>query len=69
MADFTQVFVNCYRYNKPEHEITAMGKALEKFYLSKVEKLPEEEFALHEQDLTVDSDNSEESEDSDEDFF
>ena len=69
MADFTQVFVNCYRYNKPEHEITAMGKELEKFYLSKVEKLPEEEFALHEQDLTVDSDNSEESEDSDEDFF
>jgi len=70
MTDFTQVFANCYRYNKPEHEIVAMGKELERFYLSKVAKLPEEEFALHEQDLlAVDSNNSEESEESDEDFL
>ena len=68
MADFAQVFANCYMYNNPEHEIVAMGKELERFFLSRMAKLPEEEFALHEKDLDTNEDNSDESEDSDEDF-
>ena len=68
LADFAQIFANCFKYNNPELEIVAMGKELERFYLSKVAKLPEEEFAIHEQDLVTNEDSSEESEDSDEDF-
>jgi len=68
MADFAQVFSNCFKYNNPEHDIVAMGKSLERFYLSNMAKLPEEEFALHEQDLDTYEDNSEGSEDSDEDY-
>ena len=69
MADFAQIFANCFKYNNPELEIVAMGKELERFYLSKVAKLPKEEFAIHEQDLVTNEDSSEESEeDSDEDF-
>ena len=68
MADFAQVFANCYKYNNPEYEIVAMGKELERFFLSRMAKLPEEEFALHEKDLDTNEDNLDESEDSDEEF-
>ena len=68
MADFAQVFANCFKYNNPEHDIVAMGKELERFYLSQVEDLPEDEAALHEQVLEVYEANSDESEDSDEDY-
>ena len=68
MADFAQVFANCFKYNNPEHDIVSMGRELERFYLSNMAKLPDEEFALHEQDLVNYEDNSEESDDSDEDF-
>ena len=36
MADISQVFANCFKYNNPELDIVAMGKELERFFLSRM---------------------------------
>ena len=54
-------------YNNPDLDVVVMGKTLQKFYLSKVAKLPKEEFALHEDDL-VEEDSEESDDSSDEEF-
>ena len=46
IADFNQMFTNCYIYNKPGEDIVVMAKNLEKFFLSKVRALPQEEFVV-----------------------
>lgn len=46
IADFNQMFTNCYIYNKPGEDIVVMAKNLEKFFLSKVRALPAEEFVV-----------------------
>ena len=62
VADFNQVFENCYLYNNPEDDIANMCKNLEWFYNKKMAELPEEEeVALHEDELL----NPEESSDDD----
>ena len=47
IADFNQMFTNCYIYNKPGEDIVVMAKNLEKFFLSKVRALPQEEFVVN----------------------
>ena len=60
MADFNQVFENCYIYNNPDDDIADMCKDLEWFYHAKMAKLPEEEeVALHEDELTYAEESSE----------
>merc|ERR1719494_203579 len=60
MADFNQVFENCYIYNNPDDEIADMCKDLEWFYHAKMAKLPEEEeVALHEEELLYAEESSE----------
>ena len=62
VADFNQVFENCYLYNNPEDDISNMRRNLEWFYYDKMAELPEEEeVALHEDELL----NPEESSDDD----
>jgi hypothetical protein len=39
IADFNQMFTNCYIYNKPGEDIVVMAKSLEKFFLTKVSQL------------------------------
>ena len=57
-------------YNNPDLDVVVMGKTLQKFYLSKVAKLPKEEFALHEDDLVANNEeDSEESDDSSDEEF
>ena len=34
--DFTTMFSNCYRYNKPGEDVVVMAQALEKIFLTKV---------------------------------
>merc|ERR1719228_2906846 len=46
IADFNQMFTNCYIYNKPGEDIVIMAKSLEKFFLAKVRVLPQEEFIV-----------------------
>merc|ERR1719509_589705 len=46
VADFTQLFTNCYIYNKPGDDINVMAKALEKLFFSKMRTLPLEEFEV-----------------------
>ena len=60
MADFNQVFENCYIYNNPDDDIADMCKDLEWFYHAKMAKLPEEEeVALHEDELLYAEESSE----------
>ena len=46
IADFNQMFTNCYIYNKPGEDIVIMAKSLEKFFLGKVRTLPDEEYVI-----------------------
>ena len=69
MADFNQLFENCYIYNPENHEIFIMCKDVERFYHSKMAKLPEEdEVALHEDDLLYPELTGSEDDMSDDDF-
>lgn len=44
--DMKLVFSNCFIYNKPELDISIMGRALEKIFLSLMERIPEPEMDL-----------------------
>ena len=70
VADFNQVFENCYTYNPEDHEIRIMCKVVERFYHSKMAKLPEEdEVALHGDDLLYPEMTGSEDDMSDDDFL
>ncbi|XP_020488660.2 bromodomain testis-specific protein isoform X2 [Labrus bergylta] len=43
IKDFNTMFTNCYVYNKPEDDIVFMAQSLEKLFLQKVSKMPNEE--------------------------
>lgn len=43
VEDFNTMFTNCYIYNKPTDDIVLMALALEKIFLQKVARMPEEE--------------------------
>lgn len=43
IADFKQVFVNCYKYNRPTDDVVMMAREVEKALLDKLEEMPIEE--------------------------
>ncbi|XP_068177120.1 bromodomain-containing protein 4-like isoform X2 [Antennarius striatus] len=43
IQDFNTMFTNCYIYNKPSDDIVLMARALEKLFLQKITKMPQEE--------------------------
>ncbi|KAM7012585.1 bromodomain testis-specific protein isoform 2-T2 [Tautogolabrus adspersus] len=43
IKDFNTMFTNCYVYNKPADDIVFMAQSLEKLFLQKVSKMPNEE--------------------------
>ncbi|KAL1272921.1 hypothetical protein QQF64_028783 [Cirrhinus molitorella] len=46
VEDFNSMFTNCYVYNRPGDDIVLMAQALEKLFLEKVAKMPQEEFEI-----------------------
>uniref|UniRef100_A0A672RYP2 Bromodomain testis-specific protein-like n=1 Tax=Sinocyclocheilus grahami TaxID=75366 RepID=A0A672RYP2_SINGR len=44
--DFNTMFTNCYVYNRPGDDIVRMAQALEKHFLEKMAKMPQEEFEI-----------------------
>ncbi|CAI5639031.1 unnamed protein product [Oreochromis niloticus] len=44
--DFNTMFTNCYVYNQPGDDIVFMAKTLEKLFLQKLSKMPQEEFVV-----------------------
>lgn len=46
VADFKQVFVNCYIYNKPTEDVVMMARQVEQLFLDKLNDLPLEEIVL-----------------------
>ena len=51
VADFNQMFTNCYIYNKPGEDIVIMAKSLEKFFISRVKTLPDEEYVIESENV------------------
>jgi len=51
VADFNQMFTNCYIYNKPGEDIVIMAKSLEKFFISRVKTLPTEEYVIESENI------------------
>ncbi|XP_016329065.1 bromodomain testis-specific protein-like isoform X3 [Sinocyclocheilus anshuiensis] len=46
IEDFNNMFTNCYVYNRPGDDIVLMAQALEKLFLEKVAKMPQDEFEI-----------------------
>uniref|UniRef100_A0A672RWZ0 Bromodomain testis-specific protein-like n=1 Tax=Sinocyclocheilus grahami TaxID=75366 RepID=A0A672RWZ0_SINGR len=46
IEDFNTMFTNCYVYNRPGDDIVRMAQALEKHFLEKMAKMPQEEFEI-----------------------
>ncbi|XP_035763327.1 bromodomain testis-specific protein isoform X2 [Neolamprologus brichardi] len=46
IEDFNTMFTNCYVYNQPGDDIVFMAKTLEKLFLQKLSKMPQEEFVV-----------------------
>lgn len=46
IEDLNTMFTNCYVYNRPGDDIVLMAQALEKLFLQKVAKMPQEEIEL-----------------------
>ncbi|XP_072918766.1 bromodomain-containing protein 3-like [Hemitrygon akajei] len=46
IEDLTTMFTNCYVYNRPGDDIVLMAQTLEKLFLQKVAKMPQEEIEL-----------------------
>lgn len=46
IEDFNTLFTNCYVYNRPGDDIVMMAQALEKLFLEKVAKMPQDEFEI-----------------------
>ncbi|XP_059427188.1 bromodomain testis-specific protein-like isoform X2 [Carassius carassius] len=46
IEDFNNMFTNCYVYNRPGDDIVQMAQALEKLFLEKVAKMPQDEFEI-----------------------
>uniref|UniRef100_A0A8C2JB13 Bromodomain, testis-specific n=1 Tax=Cyprinus carpio TaxID=7962 RepID=A0A8C2JB13_CYPCA len=46
IEDFNTMFTNCYMYNRPGDDIVLMAQALEKLFLEKVAKMPQDEFEI-----------------------
>jgi len=51
VADFNQMFTNCYIYNKPGEDIVIMAKSLEKFFISRVKTLPDSEYVIESENV------------------
>lgn len=47
IADFNQMFANCYTYNKPNEDITIMCQELERQFIKLLSGMPSEEVELH----------------------
>ena len=43
IADYKQVFINCYKYNRPTEDVVMMAKQVEGCFLDKLEEMPAEE--------------------------
>lgn len=46
MADFQQMFDNCYIYNKPGEDVVVMAQSLEKLFKQKCTAMPKEEIKI-----------------------
>lgn len=46
VEDFNTLFTNCYMYNRPGDDIVLMAQGLEKLFLEKVAKMPQDEFEI-----------------------
>ncbi|XP_043097359.1 bromodomain testis-specific protein isoform X2 [Puntigrus tetrazona] len=46
IEDFNTMFTNCYVYNRSGDDIVLMAQALEKLFLEKVAKIPQDEFEI-----------------------
>uniref|UniRef100_A0A672JTS8 Bromodomain testis-specific protein-like n=1 Tax=Sinocyclocheilus grahami TaxID=75366 RepID=A0A672JTS8_SINGR len=46
IEDFNNMFTNCYVYNRPGDDIVLMAQDLEKLFLEKVAKMPQDEFEI-----------------------
>ncbi|XP_026069642.1 bromodomain testis-specific protein-like isoform X2 [Carassius auratus] len=46
IEDCNTMFTNCYMYNRPGDDIVLMAQALEKLFLEKVAKMPQDEFEI-----------------------
>ena len=52
--DISQMFNNCYMYNKPTEDISVMAQTLEKFYLQKIRGMPPVECVIGKERLADD---------------
>lgn len=46
VADYKQVFINCYKYNRPTEDVVMMARHVEAAFLDKLEEMPLEEQVL-----------------------
>lgn len=46
MDDFSQMFENCYTYNKPGEDVVVMAQALDKIFKGKCAQMPKEEIKI-----------------------